>query len=134
MIDQILNNAAAFLGVVISSIVSFLISRLTAKNEIKKMRLTWEREDTLAKSSDMAKMIQTVSLYCGMIEADPDIIPDKEYSESLAQVDHLRSVSDGDLAKSLDKLSASLNSGPSEIKRNLDDVIHLIRVSRENSC
>ncbi len=117
------------IGVLLSSLLSFFVSKSTAKSEIKKMQLTWEREDNLSHSSDFAQMIRTVSLYCNLTESEPDIVHSQEYAESIALVDCLRSTETGDLAQKLDQLRDSFPSDLPQIRKNLDTVIRMTRVS-----
>lgn len=84
-------------GTLLSSLIAFLVSRTTANKEIEKMKLTWNREDTVSSDEEFAAMASAVALYvsCRISHYQSDAM------ERLAA---LRASETGELSQSLDNL------------------------------
>lgn len=50
-------------GVVISSVIAFLVSKNSAEKEIEKMKMSWKREDSTASDEEFSEMITAVTRY-----------------------------------------------------------------------
>ena len=60
MSPEIICAALSLLGVFLSSVIAFLTSRAIARNEIRKLRLTWDREDSLEFDKGLQELFQLV--------------------------------------------------------------------------
>ena len=50
-------------GVVVSAFIAYMTAKHTAKKEIKAMKLTWDREDSVSADETFNEMIQAVRTY-----------------------------------------------------------------------
>ena len=50
-------------GVVISSVIAFLVSKNSVEKEIEKMKMSWKREDSAASDEEFSEMITAVTRY-----------------------------------------------------------------------
>ena len=50
-------------GVVLSSLISFFVARSTANREIRRMKLTWDREDAVTADKEFSSMSAAVAEY-----------------------------------------------------------------------
>ncbi len=61
---DILKAIVPIITLIISSVLSFIISRINARNEIKKLSLSFSREDKQAIDESFAKLIRLTGEYC----------------------------------------------------------------------
>lgn len=85
------------IGVIVSALVSLFVARSTAANEIKKMQLSWEREDAVSSDDEFAAMVSASVKYANT--EDDDLMID-----TLQKVASLRAKSVGEIAKTYDLL------------------------------
>ena len=50
-------------GAVVSSVLAYFISKSSAQREIEKMRIGWEREDSLSSDEEFTEMVIAVTRY-----------------------------------------------------------------------
>ena len=84
-------------GVVLSSLISFFVARSTANREIRRMKLTWDREDAVTADKEFSSMSAAVAEYgaYGSIELR---------RSAVKEIAALRAKENGPIAPLLDKL------------------------------
>ena len=84
-------------GLIMSTLISLFVARSTATNEIKKMRLSWEREDTVSSDDEFAAMASAVATYicCDVL---------LNHIDAMAKISALRAKEGAELSKHLDEL------------------------------
>lgn len=89
-------------GVVLSAVISYFTSRYVANNEIKKLKMTWDREDAKSSSKDIAELTKLV---CDFTACENDLfrIP------AMSKTAEMRSAVSGEFAKTLDDLYTALS-------------------------
>lgn len=85
------------IGVIVSALVSLFVARSTAANEIKKMQLSWEREDAVSSDDEFAAMVSASVKYANT--EDDELLID-----TLQRVASLRAKAIGEIAKIYDLL------------------------------
>lgn len=61
----------SFSGVIISSVLSYRIAKFSAQKEIDKIRMSWEREDSISSDEEFEEMVVAVTRYiCSHEKAD----------------------------------------------------------------
>lgn len=103
MKTEIITALISLAGVIASSVISWFISRNTATNEMKKMKLTWQHEDVVSSDDEFADMAAMVSR-CVKFKKGP------ESEDAAAKVAALRSKESGNLAISLDNLYSCITA------------------------
>lgn len=63
-IINILETITPIITIIISSALSFVISRINARNEIKRMSLSFSREDKQATDEAFSKLMRLTGEYC----------------------------------------------------------------------
>ena len=63
MSSEMICALISVIGIVISSLFSYAISRYTANKEFDKMKLTWEREDIVSSEEEFSDMSKAVGAY-----------------------------------------------------------------------
>lgn len=48
---------------ILSALIAFLVSRYTTAREFKKLKLTWQREDSVSYEEDYESMVAAVTQY-----------------------------------------------------------------------
>lgn len=91
-------------GTVLSILISFFVSRSTANSEIAKMRLTWEREDSLASGKELEELARLIYDYTSS-ENDYLRIP------AMAKLTSIRARETSEVSALLDKLHLALSHG-----------------------
>lgn len=93
------------ISALISAGVSLVISYLTSRREVKKMRLKWQREDHLSAEDELSNMASAVSSFISR--------GTESYREhALSLVASARAKSVGAIAESLDSLYYTLTMRP----------------------
>lgn len=87
----------------VSGLASFLIAKQTSRAELKKMKLTWERQDRASDETNMRNMFAYVSLW---LHGDSPVY----YEQALAQVSLLLGRYPDPLGQSLAALHAAVAS------------------------
>lgn len=84
-------------GTLLSSLIAFLVSRSTANKEIEKMKLAWNREDSISSDEYFSAMASSVALYvnCNIGSYQTD---------AMGRLAALRATETGELAQNLDNL------------------------------
>lgn len=102
MKTEIVCAVIALTGTLCSVIISWFISQQSIKSENDKLQKTWDREDVVSSDDEFAQMAESVAVYIH-----------SSYSKAtcIGKVAALRSKEHGALAKSLDKLYSSIQSG-----------------------
>lgn len=101
---ETLRSLIAFAGVLMSAIISWFISRSTAKNEIRKMKLSWEHERNTVLDQEFDQLISLVSAYIDKRSLGFDV----DTTEALQKVAVARTRETGPLAPLLDELYLDL--------------------------
>ncbi|MGM9615689.1 MAG: hypothetical protein ACI4V3_05305 [Faecousia sp.] len=97
--------SSEIISALISAAVALIVSYITAKKEIKKMRLEWEREDHLSAEDELANMASAVSSFISR--------GSEGYREqALSKVASARSKEAGPMAEALDSLYYVLSMRP----------------------
>ena len=97
MTPETISTLISALGVILSAGVSLLVARSAAANEIKKMQLSWEREDTVTSDDEFTAMVSAAVKYANT--EDDDLMID-----TLQKVASLRAKAIGEIAKTYDVL------------------------------
>ena len=63
MTTEVLSGLFSLVGIVFSSVLSFLIAKSSASKEIEKLKLTWKREDVVSSEADFSEMVSSVAVY-----------------------------------------------------------------------
>ena len=103
MSPEIICAALSLLGVFLSSVIAFLTSRAIARNEIRKLRLTWDREDSLEFDKGLQELFQLVYEFIDC-QNDSFAIP------AISRLAPLRAKETGPAAPLLDELHIALDS------------------------
>lgn len=90
-------------GVVVASVISWLVSRSTANKEIRKMRMTWAHEKEISCDEGFAEMVSAVSLYINSRNIGDGY-------RALEMVSKLRAKETGELARKLDILHSKIEN------------------------
>ena len=123
---EIVCSIVAAAGVAVSALVSWFAARYSAEKEIKKMKMSWSREDSLSSSEEFADMCGAVAAYARCLYKDNQI-------EAARQIAKVRAKESGELARQLDDLyNAVKNSIPNLTDETLSHVIDEYRKSRRN--
>ena len=89
-------------GTILSALIAWAVSRSTAKRELKKMRLMWEREDIVSSDDDFAQMAESVARYIHRNRSSDGV-------DAAGKVNALRAKESGTLANALDLLYFALD-------------------------
>ena len=101
---EILRDFLPLIGSVASCIISFFIARATASNEIKKLEMSWNREDVKAFRNALSEVAVSISKYIDTGEPG-----DQECA--LQKVEAIRPIVPSYCAESLEKLRNRLIIG-----------------------
>lgn len=63
MSTEVLCTIVSVAGTVLSALVAWFVSKSTANKEIEKMRLNWEREDSISSETEFSEMVIAVTRY-----------------------------------------------------------------------
>ena len=113
-------------GTVSSALVAWLVAVRTSKNEIRKMKLAWTREDTVSSEKDFTEMVQAVTAYI----QHPSNFNQAVAAEKVAVV---RSKESGSLASLLDRLYKHIDDTASFDKDTLNRQLSKIIENKRNS-
>ena len=61
--SEIINTLIGAGSAIVSAVIAFLVSRYTLKKETEKMKLSWDREDSIASEDDFKSMAEAVAAY-----------------------------------------------------------------------
>lgn len=112
-------------GTVISAIIAWIVSHLTANKEIEKMKLSWEREDLVSSDDEFADMAAAVARY---VAEDYE----SHRTKAMEKVASIRSKESGNIAELLDLLyNAITKRQPSQAN---DCLAKVIEQKRETKC
>ena len=119
----------ALAGVLASVLVAGLVARYTAKTELKKLTMTWEREDVVSSDAEFAEMAGLVEKF----RANPSI--DQKH-ELLGKIAGLRVKEVGSLGATLDRLYTTVDVARAQdlwsAQNALDEVIAQKREAKGN--
>lgn len=125
MTTEAISTVISALGVILSAGVSLLVARSTAANEIKKMQLSWEREDSVTSDDEFTAMVSAAIKYANT--EDDDLMID-----TLQKVASLRAKSVGEIAKTYDLLYLAVQrSNYTGIDKTLTE---LLNQKRDAQC
>ena len=115
------------IGVIVSALVSLFVARSTAANEIKKMQLSWEREDAVSSDDEFAAMVSASVKYANT--EDDDLLID-----TLQRVASLRAKAIGEIAKIYDLLYLTVQrSDYTGIDKVLTELLNKKREIKSNT-
>ena len=103
-IENLLSNAtalSAIIAAVISLAASYLVARLTAKNEIKKLERSYSREDQVEEEAAFRQMVASVTVFIHETYFD-------ESSDALRDLAVARTYKTGYVAELMDELSQAI--------------------------
>lgn len=89
-------------GAVVSSVLAYFISKSSAQREIEKMRIGWEREDSLSSDEEFTEMVIAVTRYISSKEKADEIV-------ALEKINSLRSKELGELFFQLNLMQRIIN-------------------------
>lgn len=92
----------AFSGTFASAFISWIVSRYTITKELEKLRLTWNREDSVSYKDEFSEMVSSVSKYIQTLK-------DSDCAEAVAKIGIVRSKVSDRLASCLDMLYVAVN-------------------------
>ena len=117
MTTEVLSGLFALAGIVLSSIISFLVARLGASQEIEQLKLTWKREDVVSSESDFSEMVSSVAVYAKTLRID-------DMNTATKWVAKIRAQESGALGDLLDSLYDQLRDPVvSELEDTLSEII-----------
>lgn len=123
---QIVSSVIATSGMAISALISWFIARSSAEKEIKKLKISWTREDALSSSEEFSDMCGAVAYFARAQQTNTE-------AEAARQVARVRPKESGVLAKHLDTLyDAIKNENFDLIDDSLARVIEEYRKSRSH--
>lgn len=129
MNTKIICAIIALLGVAISAGVSYLVARNYTKNEIRRLKLTWEHEDDQSVDAEFQDMIYAVTRTCQF--ENPYL---EDFSDAAGRINKVRSSAHGNLALKLDALySHFISQNFDGIDAEIDAVITERRTIREET-
>ena len=73
MFTEIICALISFAGAVVSSVLAYHISKHSAQKELEKMRISWEREDSISSDDEFSEMVAAVTRYICSHEKDDEI-------------------------------------------------------------
>lgn len=122
MSTEIITTIIATAGVIFSGLISWYISRFTTKKEIEKMRLTWEREDTVSSDEEFADMASSVITY---------VMCENEFlrTPAMSNIAAIRAKETGRIADTLDQLYNAVLMGNRSMSNQL--LTEIINQKRE---
>lgn len=91
-------------GVIVSAMFSWFVSHSTANKEIRKLQMTWKREDIISSDDEFADMSAEVAKYVQSASFTFQ-------QSSMAKVAFIRSKELGELSDKLDSLYSAIKSG-----------------------
>ncbi len=97
MTTEVLSGLFSLAGIVLSSIISFLVARLGASKEIEQLKLTWMREGVVSSESDFSEMVSSVAVYAKTLSID-------DMNTATKWVAKIRAQENGELGNLLDSL------------------------------
>ena len=126
MDTEIICTLISSAGVVLSALIAWLVSRSSAKKEIEKMKLEWEREDVVSSDDDFGQLSAAVSRY--VMDTETPIIR----KDAVAFAASMRARENGTLAELLDALyTALVEAKPAPVVENaLVEVIKEQRIRK----
>lgn len=117
MTTEVLSGLFSLAGIVLSSIISFLVARLGASKEIEQLKLTWMREDVVSSESDFSEMVSSVAVYAKTLSID-------DMNTATKWVAKIRAQENGALGDLLDSLYDQLrNPVVSDLENTLSEII-----------
>lgn len=90
------------IGMILSALISWFVSKSAANRELRKLQLTWEHEDIVSSDDEFAEMANVVAHYIQRPHED-------ERADAAGKISALRTKEVGALAQSLDQLYNSIN-------------------------
>lgn len=108
--EAIIVAVISFVGVGVSAMVSWGVAHYSIKAEIKKLNMTWSREDIVSSEEEFSKMAEAVGRYAA------DYSNDELQAEAAGKVAAIRAKEIGTLGETLDSLYADVISPPSHSK------------------
>ena len=103
----------------ISALVAYLVARHYTKNEIRRLKLTWKREDFKSVDADFYDMVYTVTHFC-----KSKSYYNTDFGIAAGKINKARSSSCGSIAPKLDTLYLHfVKSEFDKIDADLDAVI-----------
>lgn len=128
MNTEIICAMIAVAGTVVSALLAWFVSRLTANKEIERLKLSWEREDVVTSDDEFAEMTASVAQYVSSLFEGYDLSAQIPASKVAA----IRSRESGALADRLDTLyQALLSRQPVTIN---DELTLVIQEKRNRKC
>ena len=125
MNPETISTLISALGVILSAGVSLLVARSTAANEIKKMQLSWEREDTVTSDDEFTAMVSAAVKYANTED-------DRYMIGTLQKVASLRAKAIGEIAKTYDLLYLAVQRGD---YTGIDKILtELLNQKRDTQC
>jgi len=125
MNPETISTLISALGVILSAGVSLLVARSTAANEIKKMQLSWEREDTVTSDDEFTAMVSAAVKYANTED-------DRYMIGTLQKVASLRAKAIGEIAKTYDLLYLAVQRGD---YTGIDKILtELLNQKRDAQC
>lgn len=109
--DTVSAAAIGAISVIVSSVLSILISRGTAKSEIKKLQITWEREDMNQFNIEFSKMVTAITLYLSEQSAE-------NYKNAIEMINIVRVKAPDDFSKTLDAIYNFMSEKDSEFRED----------------
>ena len=124
---QIVCVVISTIGVVVSSLVSWFVARLSANKELEKLRLSWAREDVISSDDEFAEMASAAASYISRWHSS-------QRQAALERIASIRSKEQGTLAVKLDHLyTAVLNEDCTRCNALLSEVIEEKRKAKARS-
>lgn len=125
MAPETLSALISASGVILSAGVSLFVARLTATGEIKKMQLSWQREDARSSDDEFSAMVSALVKYANTED-------DNLMIDTLQKVAALRAKATVDIGKIYDRL---YNAVQSENYLQIDNVLtELLNQKRNANC
>lgn len=108
-------------GTILSALLAWAVSRSTAKRELKKLQLIWEREDVVSSDDDFAQMADSVARYIQRNRSS-------DGADAAGKVNALRARETGDLAKALDLLYCAISNSKGQDYPNFEKIQQCLSV------
>ena len=123
---EVAGSIIAAIGVGLSALVSRQIALHTSKTEIQKLKMTWEREDSVLVDADFSDMVELVIQYNIADNLD-------NQRDALQKISAVKLKSDDELCEILDRLYTLVTGrSSSDINSVLSEAIEQKRKSKSN--
>lgn len=108
-------------GTILSTLLAWAVSRSTAKRELKKLHLIWDREDVVSSDDDFAQMANSIARYIQLNHS-------RDGADAAGKVNAIRARETGELAEALDLLYCAISDSRARDYPNFEEIKQCLSV------